>query len=941
MRKSTSLLTMTLVFLAIFGAAFFSNQYLTLAEEDLGDYRYTSSHLPIGSGALYGVIDTDDVLFHIDYYFFQAQRGVNYTFVLDQITVEDANLAIVNSLPRGNEISPDQELTVVGGRKTVTWTARTTDTYYVEVSGGLNDSDGTFNLGYYTVSGFEDTRFADRHSDGINGATEISTNNLYQGAISPWTNQPSLTGTVDGGDDFDFFSFRVQRGARYVVEVELGTSEGVEIAINSSFGVQETNDGIGNSLDWISPIDGTYYISVSGTNRVPYPSGTYSLKLIADTSLIDQHGQSFENATAFSFGNAHQGSISPASDLDYFTFSAERGVRYVLDATLGTAAGIELSVLDSAETSLASNGGVGTSLEWLAPSTGNYVAVVSASSRVPDVIGTYQLSLTNDTSLRDRHGELSTAASALTLGIAVPGAISPKTDQDYFSFPAERGVNYSIAMEFLSADGTIISIEDPAGETIVSTYGLGTGLSWTADSTGVFYVVVEHSPLAVQGTGTYSLKVDANTSLEDRHLDSELSGTSLSFGTVYQGAISPKTDLDYFSFDAERGVEYTLDLTYGSATAVSLELNSLAGRADTVTRNFGEDNIVRWIASESATYYIKISESPTTDVPVGTYALKVTNDTTLIDRHSDSIVDGTLIGFGNAIAGAISPLDDYDYFRFQAEEGVTYTVDVTLGTAEGVRFSVENRAAEFSVSNFGLDTTLDWEAPEEGWYTLAVSASGQISDPSGTYNITVSQESDALPPAPRIVAPSGTAIMIESRVSPTGSIVRVPLTFQDATELSNVGFTLKYDPNVLRVISVEPGSRLTPETFSYDKDTAGKVRFGFDLAEGPSSGGTAAVVEFEVVGDGGSVIPLTLTDGLMTQSGGGASTLELLGADFRVGAKIRGDGNGDSLVTALDALIALQMASGILDPDLALDINGDGFVTINDARSILNMARPS
>ncbi len=957
MRKSTSLLTMTLVFLAIVAVAFFSNQYPSYAEDDHGDYRFTSTHLSIGSGAVPGVIDTSDLLFDVDYFSFQALRGVRYTFVLDEVTVVDANIAIVNSLARGNGSSPDQDLVVTGGQKTVAWTARTTDTYYVEISGTINNADGTFYLGKYTLSGFEDSRFLDRHSDGRNGATQITSHNVYQGAISPWTSQPNLTNTVDGGDDHDYFSFQAQRGVRYKVEVDLGTSEGVEIVIYSAFaGIEKTNDGIGSTLSWISPENSAYYIAVSGTNRVRDSIGTYALKLNSETALLDQHAESGDDATVISFGNAYQGSISPAGDLDYFSFPATRGAKYMLDASLGSSEGVALSVVDANNTSLASNGGVGTGLEWFAPADGNYLAVVSASPQVPSVIGTYSLVLSSDITLRDRHGELPVTATVLSFGNAHPGAISPETDRDYFSFPAERGVNYSMSLDLLTADSVVISIENADGDKIKSTNGLGTGLGWTAASTGTFYVVVSHSPQATQGIGTYSLTVEANTSLEDRHLDTALNGTPLSFGTVYQGAISPQSDLDYFSFPAERGVEYTLDLTYGSATAVSLEVNSLVGGAETGARNFGESNIIRWTAPDSSTYYVAVSSSPKAAEPTGTYSLKVTPDATLQDRHSDSAANGTRIGFGNAIAGAISPSDDYDYFRFEAEKGITYTVGVNLGTAEAVRFSVENLSAGFSTSNFGLENYLEWEAPEPGWYTLAVSASGRVGNPIGTYHITITREGDARPPTPRvtqptpeptneppsrIVAPDTTAMILESRVSPTGSIVRVPVKLNKAERVTSLGFTLNYDPDALRVIAVERGSRLNAESFTYDTETLGQVRFGFAVTKGRGPGGTAAVVAFQVIGTEGAVSPLTLSDALVNHSAGDPLTVELVGADFKVGPKVRGDGDGDSLVTALDALLALKMASNLLAPDLSLDINSDGKVTINDARIILSMARPS
>ena len=957
MRKQLTLLPVTLLMIALAAVAFFANQSTIHADDDHGDYRFTSTNLNIGSGAVSGIIDPSDILFDVDYFSFQALRGVKYSFVLDEITVVDANISIINSISRGNNNSPEQEITVTGGQKTVTWVARTTDTYYVEVAGTINNFDGSFYLGDYTLTGFEDTRFVDRHSDESTGATQISAGNIYQGAVSPWSNQSSLFNTVDGGDDADFFSFQAQRGVKYTVEIDLGTSEGVEIAIHTGLaGLEKTNDGIGSTLSWISPKNSTYYVAVNGTTRVRDSSGTYAIKLNAETSLLDQHSQTVTGATVVSFGNAHQGSISPADDLDYFSFPPQRGARYNLDVTLGNVDGVALTITNTSGTSLASNGGVGTNLEWLSPANGTFLAVISASTQVPNVIGTYSLNLSSDNTLQDHHGDFPGIASVLSFGNAHPGAVSPKTDRDYFSFLAERGVNYSVALELITANGAVISIENSSEDTLSSTNGLGTGLGWTAASTGLFYVVVSHSPQATVGIGSYALTVSANTSLEDRHLDTASAGTPLSFGTVYQGAISPKSDLDFFTFPTQRGVEYLLDLTYGSATAVSLEVNSVGGSADTGARNFGETNIVTWTAPDTATYFVKVSASAKAAEPTGTYSLKVTPDTTLQDRHSDTPTEGTTIGFGNAIAGAISPSSDYDYFLFLADKDVSYTVDVTPGTVAGVRFSLENAAAEFSTSNFGLEQSLEWKAPEAGWYTLAVSASGRVINPTGTYLITINRQGDTRPetpkvidpvtdpvevPLPGITGPIGTALMLESRVSPLGSIVRVPVTFNQGESITNLGFTLNYDPDSLRVLNVERGSRLTEESFTYDTDTLGEVRFGFASTEGTTPGGTAAVIEFQVVGTAGAVSSITLSDALVNHNTSGPLTMQLVGADFKVGPRMLGDADGDSHITALDALQVLRMASNLQKVDPALDVNNDGKITIDDARIILNMARPS
>lgn len=278
-------------------------------------------------------------------------------------------------------------------------------------------------------------------------------------------------------------------------------------------------------------------------------------------------------------------------------------------------------------------------------------------------------------------------------------------------------------------------------------------------------------------------------------------------------------------------------------------------------------------------------------------------------------------------------------------------------TAEGVRFSVESQIAGFSTSNFGLEQSLEWEAPTSGEYILAVSASERVGKSVGTYSITVNRQSDARPevpkviepdpepvpdiPLPKIVAPDGTAMILESRVSPLGSIVRVPVELSQASGITSLGFTLNYDPNALRVFSVERGSRLTEDSFSYDTDLLGQVQFGFAVTQGSGSSGTAAVVSFQVVGAEGSVSPITLSDALVNHRSESSLPVELVGADFRVGSKILGDADGDSLVTALDALLALKMAAGGTRVDLSLDVNNDGKITIDDARIILNMARPS
>ena len=72
--------------------------------------------------------------------------------------------------------------------------------------------------------------------------------------------------------------------------------------------------------------------------------------------------------------------------------------------------------------------------------------------------------------------------------------------------------------------------------------------------------------------------------------------------------------------------------------------------------------------------------------------------------------------------GAISPADDREFFRVLAKRGVIYTVESELGSAVAVNLSIANPDSTIEASNGGLGSTLEWVAPQDGNYFVAVSA---------------------------------------------------------------------------------------------------------------------------------------------------------------------------------------------------------------------------
>ena len=837
MRMQATLVRLSLLILIVAVPIFLLNHpSIARADDDHGNYRAQATPLEIGSAQITGQIDPTKVLFDVDYFSFQAQRGVLYTFVLDLINVEDANILVVNSASRGARSSPGQELTNGAGLKTVQWIARTTDTYFVEVSGTRDARIGTQLLGTYSIKAMKDLSLQDRHSENRYNASIINVDNVYQGAISPWTNQPGLTGSRQGGDDRDYFAFQASRGVLYAVDVALGTADGVEISIVSPTGaIEVSDDGPETSLEWISPASGTYYIALSGSSRFRDSIGTYSLKLSADTAYLDRYSQDHAGATTLRFGNAHQGAVSPEDDRDVFSFQGTRGVRYQIQAELETMQGIGLSVEGIGGDELDSNGGVGTTLEWIAPTDNLYFVVVSGSTQVRNPVGTYRLTVEPSGGLRDRHG------------------------------------------------------------------------------------------------------------------DSRVTATPVTMESIYQASISPEGDTDYFSFQADRGVKYSFALSYGTVAAASLVVDKTEGGL-IATTNFGEGTDVEWIAPDDDLYFVVASASPRVGNTTGTYALQVQADTSLKDRHGGSRPEATQVLLGNAMAGALSPPDDIDYFSFDAVQGEDYVVSVKLGTAEAVRLSATHSLSGFAVANYDDETRLEWQAPITGRYVVAVSASEQVVDPVGTYQITIAtldslpaptpEPTPTPPPATMLTLPTGPALIAESRIGSPGQTVLVPFSLREANDLTSLGFTLNYDPFVVELVGVIRGARLEPATFTYDSDLPGTVRVGFAATTGSSGGGSVAMMEFRIIGEQGSVSPLTLLEVLASDSDGERLPLNLGDGLLTVGQPLAGDGNGDGKITVLDGLIALRMFRELSPEDLVLDMNGDGVVTPEDARQILTMARP-
>ena len=107
------------------------------------------------------------------------------------------------------------------------------------------------------------------------------------------------------------------------------------------------------------------------------------------------------------------------------------------------------------------------------------------------------------------------------------------------------------------------------------------------------------------------------------------------------------------------------------------------------------------------------------------------------DDHGNDIDDATAIRVGADVRGAMDYDGDIDFFRFQAERGQSYQIDVALGTLDDSIVELYDVDWSFLETNDDYGDTyasrLYWEAPSSGERYVAVEGYG-----TGTYTLTVS-----------------------------------------------------------------------------------------------------------------------------------------------------------------------------------------------------------
>ncbi len=220
------------------------------------------------------------------------------------------------------------------------------------------------------------------------------------------------------------------------------------------------------------------------------------------------------------------------------------------------------------------------------------------------------------------------------------------------------------------------------------------------------------------------------------------------------------------------------------------------------------------------------------------------------------------------------------------------------------------------------------------------------------------------------VFPTMTSVVAGSARATHGDIVQIPVEIKNADKVGSLDITLSYPSGILQFMDILPGS-LTQNSLMEHNVEDGKIRVGIVEANGINGDGSLFYMKFKVIGEAEPVnisanipvignnlgidksslilpeiltgnnynffiedLAIYTTDNTKVEALRVNGTFELISEE----EANKGDVNGDGEITSVDALMALQMAVGKLEPKSVADMDDDGKVMANDAMMIMQLA---
>lgn len=469
-------------------------------------------------------------------------------------------------------------------------------------------------------------------------------------------------------------------------------------------------------LERVLASTGTYTVTIreAGANA----TGTYSLALVQIPGATTSSGDA-DGGTIASGANV-SGSFDYQADTDVFAFDATANDRIILTlADLGGTSQPEIYLYPpSGGAAEATRAGAAASkkLDVRVAETGTYRIVVHDFGQNQE--GTYALAFvktpTGNPSGSDADG------GTIASGESRTATLTPRGDLDVYAFDGAAGDRVIIATADLStATQTEIHLYPPDGGDAeatsvgaVATHRLETRLL----QTGTYTFVLHDSGMNGEGTQTVSfLKIPAVAGGADPD------GGTLVPGDVVTGTLTPRADLDVFTFEGTAGdrvLVTTADLSAATQTEIYLYPPG-GGALEASSVGAVSSHRLEAVLAATGTYSVVVQDNGLAGE--GTYTIAVA---TIPGAGDQADGDGGSLIPGETRVGRLLGRADTDLWRFRADEGdriILATSELAGAIQPEIRVYDESTGAVVAADGgAATEHRVEFVVPTTGRYTVTV-----------------------------------------------------------------------------------------------------------------------------------------------------------------------------------------------------------------------------
>jgi len=649
------------------------------------------------------------------------------------------------------------------------------DTYYVEVSSGIQA-----NLGTYKLSVVDTPLPSDDAGDTVATARLVQTGDSNDGNL------------LIRGDE-DWFAVDLQAGSRYVAIMKGKATGGgslddpyLELRDSSGSLLTSNDDGSWQKDAGISyeiTTTGRYYFVAKTLDTDS--TGTYSFT-VRDP---DDHGSTKASATTVVLDTPVNGGIQWADgrfgakavntdvtpvdrDEDWFqiNLTLDQIVTFKVTPTENDGLGrAMLEVLDPLGVPVGRGDGLtvtdGTaSVAIKAASAGTYqVRVIDGAGYT----GNYQFAVVSG----DIADEDASSAMALTFAsgeASYDGVIGLAADTDTYTLDLVSDISYRIQLGKVT-DGVIAALENgtmsvvfaptdgSAVETLdtsASSGELSGGIQLTYAPNKAGTLTIEVAATGDLDQGQYQLKIiDLAVNQEDEApdtiTDAAVDGVDLTLGDAVNGALHARSDTDLYTVQATAGQRLVAklkgyDAGEGTLADTSLYLLTSTGTLVASSVNSSDYGQLDVTLLDAGTYYLQVGGDGSAGA-VGTYLLETSS--AAVDASSDSVAANALtnatVAPGAEFASSIDFVGDKDWVKADLEAGVNYVIDLQ-GVGAGRGTLANGHLQVFSSSGVMLLQNADSGAGDDARIrlnggdgeTVYISVAGEDTS-TGTYELRV------------------------------------------------------------------------------------------------------------------------------------------------------------------------------------------------------------